>query len=385
MKRITESKETFHTVSPFLVEKAVVSTLGEVSSIRKLRSGDLLIEVNSRLQAQQILKLKALATIPVSVTAHTSLNTSKGVITCGELLNTSNEDIIKEFKSEGVIHVRRISIRRDGQLLPTKHLVLTFQTPTLPEKILTEKETPDSLEKQTPVKSSDSDTEPSTNSAPETHETRKRKPKPQRSLKLKLSKRGLSQEMISEKLKSKLKSKTQNSVALELAKQGIAHKDLISVFGNPPKTPDLITLHPSEGDEDFEMSCDVSATQTIVSKHAQLAKLSIWTEQKYPKQWSEATVIPILKPGKDPSSPLHYRPIALTNCLCKTFERMVNARLIYELEKQGCISQLQSGFRKGRSTFDNLILLETQIRNARRNHLVSIFFDIERAYEQLYM
>ncbi|GBM84021.1 putative RNA-directed DNA polymerase from transposon X-element, partial [Araneus ventricosus] len=110
----------------------------------------------------------------------------------------------------------------------------------------------------------------------------------------------------------------------------------------------------------------------------------IWTEQKYPSQWHEATVIPILKPGKDPSNPLHYRPIALTSCLCKTFERMVNARLIYELEKQGCIPPLQSGFRKGRSTVDNLVLLETQIRNAfvKRNHLVSIFFDIEKAYDR---
>ncbi|GBO29721.1 putative RNA-directed DNA polymerase from transposon X-element, partial [Araneus ventricosus] len=110
----------------------------------------------------------------------------------------------------------------------------------------------------------------------------------------------------------------------------------------------------------------------------------IWTEQKYPSQWHEATVIPILKPGKDPSNPLHYRPIALTSCLCKTFERMVNARLVFELEKQGCISSLQSGFRRGRSTFDNLVLLETQIRNAfvKRNYLVSIFFDIEKAYDR---
>ncbi|GBO38956.1 putative RNA-directed DNA polymerase from transposon X-element [Araneus ventricosus] len=49
----------------------------------------------------------------------------------------------------------------------------------------------------------------------------------------------------------------------------------------------------------------------------------IWTEQKYPSQWHEAIVIPILKPGNDSSNPLNYRPIALTNCLCRTFERMV--------------------------------------------------------------
>ncbi|GFW67635.1 probable RNA-directed DNA polymerase from transposon X-element [Trichonephila clavipes] len=63
---------------------------------------------------------------------------------------------------------------------------------------------------------------------------------------------------------------------------------------------------------------------------------------------------------------------------------MVNARLVYQLEKNRCIPLFQSGFRKGRSTFDNIIKLENKIRNAfvRRNHLVSIFFDIEKAYDR---
>ncbi|GFX13664.1 probable RNA-directed DNA polymerase from transposon X-element [Trichonephila clavipes] len=110
----------------------------------------------------------------------------------------------------------------------------------------------------------------------------------------------------------------------------------------------------------------------------------IWREQVYPTQWQEAIVIPILKPGKDPKNPLSYRPIALTSCLCKTLERMVNARLVYQLEKNKCIPLFQSGFRKGRSTLDNIITLENKIRNAfvRRNHLVSIFFDIEKAYDR---
>ncbi|GFX25589.1 probable RNA-directed DNA polymerase from transposon X-element [Trichonephila clavipes] len=90
----------------------------------------------------------------------------------------------------------------------------------------------------------------------------------------------------------------------------------------------------------------------------------IWREQVYPTQWQEAIVIPILKPGKDPKNPLSYRPIALTSCLCKTLERMVNARLVYQLEKNKCIPLFQSGFRKGRSTLDNIIQLESKIRNA---------------------
>ncbi|GFU21467.1 probable RNA-directed DNA polymerase from transposon X-element [Trichonephila clavipes] len=110
----------------------------------------------------------------------------------------------------------------------------------------------------------------------------------------------------------------------------------------------------------------------------------IWREQVYPTQWQEAIVIPILKPGKDPKNPLSYRPIALTSCLCKTLERMANARLVYQLEKNKSIPLFQSGFRKGRSTLDNIITLENKIRNAfvRRNHLVSIFFDIEKAYDR---
>ncbi|GFU66291.1 RNase H domain-containing protein [Trichonephila clavipes] len=90
----------------------------------------------------------------------------------------------------------------------------------------------------------------------------------------------------------------------------------------------------------------------------------IWREQVYPTQWQEAIVIPILKPGKDPKNPLSYRPIALTSCLCKTLERMVNARLVYQLEKNKCIPLFQSGFRKGRSTLDNIMALENKIRNA---------------------
>ncbi|GFV70826.1 probable RNA-directed DNA polymerase from transposon X-element [Trichonephila clavipes] len=110
----------------------------------------------------------------------------------------------------------------------------------------------------------------------------------------------------------------------------------------------------------------------------------VWKEHCFPSSWREAIVIPILKPGKVATDPLSYRPIALTSCSCKTFERMVITRLVYVLEKEKCISPLQSGFRKGRSTLVNLVFLESQFRDAfvKRNHFVSLFFDIEKAYDR---
>ncbi|GBN69716.1 putative RNA-directed DNA polymerase from transposon BS [Araneus ventricosus] len=110
----------------------------------------------------------------------------------------------------------------------------------------------------------------------------------------------------------------------------------------------------------------------------------IWNEQCFPSSWQEAIIIPIPKPGKDITNPLNYRPIALTSCLCKLLEKMINHRLTHFLETKNLLSPFQSGFRKGRSTLDNILALETDIRLAflQRKHLVAIYFDIEKAYDR---
>ena len=109
----------------------------------------------------------------------------------------------------------------------------------------------------------------------------------------------------------------------------------------------------------------------------------IWTTGVFPESWRLATIIPIPKPGKDHAEPTNYRPIALTSCLCKTLERMINKRLVWYLESNNLITKLQSGFRAERSTNDNLVRLETFIRDAfiKREHVVAVFFDLEKAYD----
>ncbi|GBL73038.1 hypothetical protein AVEN_128201-1 [Araneus ventricosus] len=132
-KRTSTQKETFHTVSPFLVHKAFTETL-EVPSIRKLRSGDLLVEVSNRKQSQQILKLKALATIPITVSAHATLNSSKGVITYGELFHDSVERIAQELKSQGVTNITEkevVAVKVKEQVTyPEARRIVKARTPT---------------------------------------------------------------------------------------------------------------------------------------------------------------------------------------------------------------------------------------------------------------
>ena len=71
----------------------------------------------------------------------------------------------------------------------------------------------------------------------------------------------------------------------------------------------------------------------------------MWETGKFPESWELATIIPIPKPGKDHAEPNSYRPIALTSCLCKTLERMINVRLVWYLESNNLIYPVQSGFR----------------------------------------
>lgn len=82
-----------------------------------------------------------------------------------------------------------------------------------------------------------------------------------------------------------------------------------------------------------------------------------------PPTWSEALIIPIPKPGKDYIDPNNCHPIALTSCLGKTMERMVNNHLVYKLETGNKINRLHCGFRQGRSTLGHLLRLESYARD----------------------
>uniref|UniRef100_A0A6G5AB10 Putative tick transposon n=1 Tax=Rhipicephalus microplus TaxID=6941 RepID=A0A6G5AB10_RHIMP len=110
---------------------------------------------------------------------------------------------------------------------------------------------------------------------------------------------------------------------------------------------------------------------------------AIWFSGTIPTSWKEAIIIPILKEGKDPSLASGYRAIALTSCLCKAFEKVINCRLVDFLETNNLLDPFQCGFRESRSTTDHLVRIEAQIRDAfvHEQYCLSVFLDIEKAYD----
>ncbi|XP_055936811.1 uncharacterized protein LOC129966414 [Argiope bruennichi] len=131
---VIHTPNTFHSISPFLINKLILSVIGEVQNIKKLRSGDLLLQVSEK-QALQISKMTTLGSFPVETSYHKTMNISRGVLSEPDFIKVSETEFLEELRDQNVCAARRINIRRGDRLVPTQHVVLTFQTPVLPKSI----------------------------------------------------------------------------------------------------------------------------------------------------------------------------------------------------------------------------------------------------------
>ncbi|GFW12906.1 uncharacterized protein TNCV_3328391 [Trichonephila clavipes] len=120
--------------SPFAVHKALIGMGGELKSVKRLRSGDLLIETTSALQTKSFLLAKSFLNEPVSIILHKTLKSCCGVISEPDLLTTPEPEVLEGFSNQGVIQVRRITIKKRLNTYSNK-TILTFNSPNLPTTI----------------------------------------------------------------------------------------------------------------------------------------------------------------------------------------------------------------------------------------------------------
>ncbi|KAL4148403.1 hypothetical protein QTP88_002656 [Uroleucon formosanum] len=88
----------------------------------------------------------------------------------------------------------------------------------------------------------------------------------------------------------------------------------------------------------------------------------IWMENQYPTTWVTAIIKPIHKPNKPKNHVSSYRPISIICSMTKLLEKIINARLMWYLESNNLLSNLQHGFRKNNSTLDSLAIIENEIK-----------------------
>ena len=105
---------------------------------------------------------------------------------------------------------------------------------------------------------------------------------------------------------------------------------------------------------------------------------------KIPKVWKRALVVAIPKLKKPVEDPKSYRPISLLCVPCKILERLIHARV--ERIVDPLLPREQAGFRRGRSTVDQTVLLTQNIEDSieAKKKAGAVFVDLSAAYNTVW-
>ena len=114
-------------------------------------------------------------------------------------------------------------------------------------------------------------------------------------------------------------------------------------------------------------------------------KLSFKFEGKFPDAWKLANITPIFKKD-DRQSKVNYRPVSLLDSLSKITEKIVFTRLYTFLLEVEYLNPLQSGFRPGDSTVNQLVYLIHKIYDAfeKGKGVRMVFLDISKAFDKVW-
>ena len=122
----------------FVIQKAIEGITSPNVVVKRMnKAGLLLIEVDRKQYAENLLRTDFFHDIPVEISEHKTMNSCKGVITTDVVDDLTDEQILDELKTtgQGVKEVNRIMTMKDGQRSPTRTLIITFDGSKIPETL----------------------------------------------------------------------------------------------------------------------------------------------------------------------------------------------------------------------------------------------------------
>ena len=96
-------------------------------------------------------------------------------------------------------------------------------------------------------------------------------------------------------------------------------------------------------------------------------------------------MVPVFKNVGERCTAKNYRPLSLFSVVSKVFEKLVNSKIFYHLEKCGLFSDFQYGFRLSRSTADLLTVVSDKIAMTfyRCGATRTVALDINKAFDKV--
>lgn len=111
---------------------------------------------------------------------------------------------------------------------------------------------------------------------------------------------------------------------------------------------------------------------------------SCLTRGTFPKQWKRATIVPIVKPGKERSSEVtKFRPISLLNTGGKVLEKLLIDRIMHYAYSRHLMNDNQFGFTPQKSTTDAAMTVKEYVEESLKGGqcLVLISLDVQGAFD----
>ena len=87
-------------------------------------------------------------------------------------------------------------------------------------------------------------------------------------------------------------------------------------------------------------------------------------ESCFPDCWKVSSVVSVFNNVGERSTAKNYRPVHVLSVVTKVFEKLVNNRIVDNLEKSGFFSDFQYGFRSSQLTTDLLTVVSDRIARA---------------------
>jgi hypothetical protein len=111
----------------------------------------------------------------------------------------------------------------------------------------------------------------------------------------------------------------------------------------------------------------------------------VFESEVWPERWGDGLIVPLHKHDSR-LDPGNYRPITLLAVVGKLFGSVVNARLQIFSEATGSISDEQGGFRRNRSTSDQIFILREVLASRKERDLptYATYIDARKAYDTVW-
>lgn len=136
--QLTGKGDTPLPTNPFLIGKSIEAcTGGPIEGAKSEAQGNkYTLRIRAPTQVAKLLKLtKLIDGTEVEVVPHPHLNVSRCVVSCYDMIQMEEADILRELTSQKAIHVKRITRKEGEKRVNTPAVIMTFCQTTYPEHL----------------------------------------------------------------------------------------------------------------------------------------------------------------------------------------------------------------------------------------------------------